>query len=52
MLADEQTAQRLDITGVPFFLAGGAVALSGAHEPDLLRRSSPRARGWTRPGLT
>jgi predicted DsbA family dithiol-disulfide isomerase len=38
VIADEQTAERLDVTGVPFFLAGGAVALSGAHEAGLLRR--------------
>jgi predicted DsbA family dithiol-disulfide isomerase len=29
---------------VPFFLAGGAVALSGAHEPDLLRKLLTAAR--------
>jgi predicted DsbA family dithiol-disulfide isomerase len=44
VIADEETAQRLDITGVPFFLAGGAVALSGAHEPDLLRKLLAAAR--------
>jgi predicted DsbA family dithiol-disulfide isomerase len=44
VIADEETAQRLDITGVPFFLAGGAVALSGAHEPELLRKLLAAAR--------
>jgi predicted DsbA family dithiol-disulfide isomerase len=44
VLADERTAQRLEITGVPFFLAGGAVALSGAHEPALLARLLAAAR--------
>jgi predicted DsbA family dithiol-disulfide isomerase len=32
--AEEGLAARMGITGVPFFLAAKAVALSGAHEPD------------------
>jgi predicted DsbA family dithiol-disulfide isomerase len=35
--AEEGLAARMGITGVPFFLAGRAVALSGAHDADALR---------------
>lgn len=35
--AEESAAARIGLSGVPFFLAGGSVALSGAHEPDVLR---------------
>jgi predicted DsbA family dithiol-disulfide isomerase len=35
--AEEALASRLGVTGVPFFLAGRAVALSGAHDADTLR---------------
>jgi predicted DsbA family dithiol-disulfide isomerase len=41
---DEAIAVRLGITGVPFFLAGRAVALSGAHEPGALRELVRAAR--------
>jgi predicted DsbA family dithiol-disulfide isomerase len=42
--ADEAEAARLGVTGVPFFLAGGVVAVSGAHEPDLMRKLVAAAR--------
>ena len=42
--ADEAEAARLGVTGVPFFLAGGVVALSGAHEPELMRKLVAAAR--------
>jgi predicted DsbA family dithiol-disulfide isomerase len=35
---DLQTATEIGVTGVPFFVAGGRAALSGAHEPELLRK--------------
>jgi predicted DsbA family dithiol-disulfide isomerase len=35
--AEEGLAARMGLSGVPFFLAGRAVALSGAHEPEVLR---------------
>jgi predicted DsbA family dithiol-disulfide isomerase len=35
--AEERVAGRMGVTGVPFFLAGRSVALSGAHEPSVLR---------------
>jgi predicted DsbA family dithiol-disulfide isomerase len=35
--AEEGLAARMGITGVPFFLAGRAVALSGAHDADTLK---------------
>jgi predicted DsbA family dithiol-disulfide isomerase len=42
--AEEGIAARMGITGVPFFLAGRAVALSGAHEPEVLRQLLAAAR--------
>ena len=42
--AEEGLAAKMGITGVPFFLAGRAVALSGAHEPDVLRELLEAAR--------
>jgi len=45
--AEEGLAGRMGITGVPFFVAGKAVALSGAHDTDtfrdLLRAARQRA---------
>jgi predicted DsbA family dithiol-disulfide isomerase len=35
--AEESLAARMGLSGVPFFLAGRAVALSGAHDVDTLR---------------
>jgi len=35
--AEEGLAGRMGITGVPFFVAGQAVALSGAHDTDTFR---------------
>ena len=42
--AEEGLAARMGITGVPFFLAGRAVALSGAHDADTLRELLAAAR--------
>jgi predicted DsbA family dithiol-disulfide isomerase len=42
--AEEGLAARMGITGVPFFLAGRAVALSGAHEPEVLKELLAAAR--------
>jgi predicted DsbA family dithiol-disulfide isomerase len=36
--ADIEVAEQIGVTGVPFFVAGGRVALSGAHDPALLRK--------------
>jgi predicted DsbA family dithiol-disulfide isomerase len=35
---DLDVAAQIGVTGVPFFVAAGRVAISGAHEPDLLRK--------------
>jgi predicted DsbA family dithiol-disulfide isomerase len=49
--AEEGLAERMTITGVPFFIAGQAVALSGAHDidtfRDLLRAARQRAEADT-----
>jgi predicted DsbA family dithiol-disulfide isomerase len=42
--AEEAVAAKMGITGVPFFLAGRAVALSGAHEPEVLKELLAAAR--------
>jgi predicted DsbA family dithiol-disulfide isomerase len=42
--AEESLAAKMGITGVPFFLAGRSVALSGAHEPDVLKELLAAAR--------
>jgi predicted DsbA family dithiol-disulfide isomerase len=44
VLADEHTAAELGVQGVPFFLAGGAVAVSGAHDPETMARLLAAAR--------
>ncbi len=41
---DLETAREIGVTGVPFFVAAGRLALSGAHEPALLRRLFATAR--------
>lgn len=35
---DIEVAREIGVTGVPFFVAGARAALSGAHEPALLRK--------------
>lgn len=40
----EERARALGITGVPFFIFDGKVALSGAHPPDALRAAILQAR--------
>jgi predicted DsbA family dithiol-disulfide isomerase len=35
---DLDVAAQIGVTGVPFFVAAGRVAISGAHEPELLRQ--------------
>jgi len=42
--ADLETAQALEIRGVPFFIADRSVAVSGAQEPALFRRLVAAAR--------
>ena len=42
--AAEERARRLGITGVPFFVFEGAVAVSGAHEPAALLDAIAQAR--------
>lgn len=44
VLGDERTAQRIGVTGVPFFLAGASVAVSGAQPPAMLRELLAAAR--------
>jgi predicted DsbA family dithiol-disulfide isomerase len=41
---EEGLAAKMGLSGVPFFLAGRAVALSGAHEPEVLRELLQAAR--------
>jgi predicted DsbA family dithiol-disulfide isomerase len=43
--ADEQQAARYGITGVPFFVADGTYAVSGAQEPEVLLQLLQRAYG-------
>jgi predicted DsbA family dithiol-disulfide isomerase len=49
--ADLELARRLRIEGVPYFLAAGRVAVSGAHEPEVLRQliASGRERAAAEP---
>jgi predicted DsbA family dithiol-disulfide isomerase len=42
--AEEGLAGRMGITGVPFFLAGRSVAISGAHDADTFRQLIAAAR--------
>jgi predicted DsbA family dithiol-disulfide isomerase len=51
--AEEGLAGRMGITGVPFFVAGQAVALSGAHDTDTFRdllRAARQRFGADAPG--
>jgi predicted DsbA family dithiol-disulfide isomerase len=41
---DEQLAAELGITGVPFFVIGGRLGVSGAQAPDVLLGALERAR--------
>jgi predicted DsbA family dithiol-disulfide isomerase len=41
---DLRAATEIGVTGVPFFVAGGRVAVAGAHEPALLRKLLGAAR--------
>jgi len=41
--ADEQQAARYGITGVPFFVADGKYAVSGAQPPEVLLQLLQRA---------
>jgi predicted DsbA family dithiol-disulfide isomerase len=41
--ADEQQAARYGITGVPFFVADGKYAVSGAQPPEVLLQLLRRA---------
>jgi predicted DsbA family dithiol-disulfide isomerase len=44
VLIDLQTARDLEITGVPFFVADKRLAVSGAHDPEILRKLLAAAR--------
>jgi predicted DsbA family dithiol-disulfide isomerase len=44
VLADLRTAADLEITGVPFFVADKRLAVSGAHDPEILRKLLAAAR--------
>ncbi|HYF28690.1 MAG TPA: DsbA family protein [Baekduia sp.] len=44
VLADEEQAARLGVRAVPFFLAGGRIAVRGAQEAPVLRRLLATAR--------
>jgi predicted DsbA family dithiol-disulfide isomerase len=37
--AGEEQARRIGVSGVPFFVVGGRVALSGAQPPELFRQA-------------
>lgn len=41
---DLRTAQEIGVQGVPFFVAGMRVAVSGAQDPDILRQLLAEAR--------
>lgn len=41
--AGEEQARRLGVSGVPFFIVNGKVALSGAQPPDLFRQAFEQA---------
>jgi predicted DsbA family dithiol-disulfide isomerase len=41
--AGEEQAHRLGVSGVPFFIVNGRVALSGAQPPELLRQAFEQA---------
>src|SRR3954470_2591412 len=41
--AGEEQARRLGVSGVPFFIVNGRVALSGAQPPELLRQAFEQA---------
>jgi predicted DsbA family dithiol-disulfide isomerase len=42
---EEEVARRLGIHGVPFFVLGGAIGVSGAQPPELLLRALDEAWG-------
>lgn len=43
LLDEEQTARALGVEGVPFFVVGGRVGVSGAQEPAVLLRAIEQA---------
>ncbi len=51
VLADIATAHQLDVTGVPFFLVDGRLALSGAQPPELLGKVLQRAWDESHPEI-
>lgn len=44
VLEDEQLAARIGISGVPFFIAGGKLAMSGAQAPEVFASFLAKAR--------
>jgi predicted DsbA family dithiol-disulfide isomerase len=51
VLTDIATAHQLDVTGVPFFLVDGRLALSGAQPPELLGKVLQRAWDESHPTI-
>lgn len=51
VLTDITAAHRLDVTGVPFFLVDGRLALSGAQPPELLGKVLQRAWDESHPEI-
>lgn len=47
--ADEQAAEELGVTGVPFFVVDRRYAVSGAQQPDTILRALERAWSASRP---
>ena len=41
--AGEEQARRLGVSGVPFFVVNGKVALSGAQPPEMFRQAFEQA---------
>ncbi len=51
VLTDIATAHQMDVTGVPFFVVDGRLALSGAQPPELLAKVLQRAWAESHPIL-
>ena len=43
MRAGEEQARRIGVSGVPFFVVNGKVALSGAQPPEMFRQAFEQA---------
>ncbi|HEV7720427.1 MAG TPA: DsbA family protein, partial [Iamia sp.] len=51
VLTDIAAAHQMDVTGVPFFLVDGRLALSGAQPPELLGKVLQRAWDESHPTI-